>query len=324
MNYPRAISALALLGSALILAGCQEKPGEEQARPAAQTAATQSPAGELARGLPPTPAAQSGGKALTYFNPPEKIPDNEFGKLVRQGELIFTDTPTYAKGFAGNGLNCANCHIDHGRQPNSAPLWAAYVSYPAFRKKTGEVNSFEERLQGCFMYSMNGKAPPADSEVMKALVTYAYWMAEGAPVGDTKMAGRGYPELDKPAQEPSAERGAKVFAANCAVCHGANGLGQKASNGKYVFPPLWGPDSFNWGAGMHRINTAAGFIKANMPLGKGGSLSDQDAWDVAAYMNSQPRPQDPRFTGNLAETDKKYHDENCYYGEAPILPRKKG
>lgn len=54
--------------------------------------------------------------------------------------------------------------------------------------------------------------------------------------------------------------------------------------------------------------TAAAFIKANMPLGLGGKLTDQEAWDVAAYMNSHERPQDPRFGGSVQETRKKYHD----------------
>jgi thiosulfate dehydrogenase len=78
------------------------------------------------------------------------------------------------------------------------------------------------------------------------------------------------------------------------VCHGESGEGQ-TSGEEYVFPALWGADSFNWGAGMHRINTAAGFIKANMPFGKGGTLSDEDAWHAAAFMNSHERPQDPRL-----------------------------
>lgn len=73
---------------------------------------------------------------------------------------------------------------------------------------------------------------------------------------------------------------------------------------------------------MHRVNTGAAFIKANMPLGKGGSLTDQEAWDVSAYMNHQPRPQDPRFNGDVAETDARHHDEQCFYGDAKALPRR--
>ena len=249
------------------------------------------------------------------FTPPSEsdLPDDDFGKMVRLGKAIFTDTKQHAGPYVGNNLSCANCHLDQGRHPHSAPLWGAYVKYPAYRKKTGRVDTYEERLQGCFRYSMNGKAPASGSKELTALVAYSYWLASGAPVG-ANLKGSGYPELPKPATPPDIGRGATVYAQNCAVCHGANGAGTKV-DGKYAFPPLWGADSFNWGAGMHRINTAAAFIKANMPLGKPNSLSDADAWDVAAFVVSHERPPDPRYQQSLAATKKKYHDEMCYYGD---------
>lgn len=249
------------------------------------------------------------------FAPPaeQDIPKDEFGDMVRLGERIFRETGKYAPKYVGNQLNCVNCHLDAGRQANSAPLWAAFVHYPAYRKKTGEVDTYASRLQGCFMYSMNGKAPPADSEVITALQAYSFWLAKGAPVG-TPMPGSGYPKLDKPAQAPDYVRGEQVYAQNCALCHGADGQGQRAGDVQ-VFPPLWGAQSFNWGAGMHQLGNAAGFIHANMPLGRGGSLTEQQAWDVAMFMNSHERPQDPRFTGSVAETRKKYHDtDDSMYG----------
>lgn len=248
------------------------------------------------------------------FTPPSEIelPNDEFGDMVRLGKNIFVHTRQYAGKYVGNGLACANCHLDDGRHANSAPLWAAYVKYPAYRKKTGRVDTYEERLQGCFRYSMNGVAPPFGSRELTALVTYSYWLATGAPVG-AKLKGGGYPELPKPAEAPSIDRGARIYDENCALCHGANGAGTKAG-GKYVFPPLWGADSFNWGAGMHRVNTAAGFIRANMPYGKPNSLSEQQAWDVAAFVVSHERPPDPRYSGSLAATRKQHHDEMCYYG----------
>ncbi|WP_313072269.1 c-type cytochrome [Melaminivora sp.] len=249
------------------------------------------------------------------FAPPAEIdlPDDEFGKMVRLGERIFMETGKHAPQYVGNRLNCVNCHIDAGRQADSAPMWAAFVHYPAYRKKTGEVDTLASRLQGCFMYSMNGKAPPADSEVLTALQSYAFWLAKGAPVG-TPMPGSGYPKLDKPAQAPDYARGEQVYAQNCALCHGADGQGQRVGDTQ-VFPPLWGPQSFNWGAGMHGLANASGFIHANMPLGRGRTLTGQQAWDVALFMNSHERPQDPRFTGSVAETRKKYHDtDDSMYG----------
>jgi len=253
----------------------------------------------------------------TQFTPPaeSEIPKNEFGEAVLLGKNIFVNTQQYAKDFVGNGMNCANCHLDNGRKADSAPLWAAYVLYPAYRQKTGQIDTIQSRIQGCFLYSMNGKPPALDSKEMTALVTYHYWLAKGAPSG-VKLPGQGYLKVAKPALTPDLARGRTVYENNCTICHGDNGEGIKA-RGEYAFPPLWGKDSFNWGAGMHRVDTAAGFIQANMPYGLGGTLSDQEAWDVALFMNSHERPQDPRFSGSVAQTRDQHHNENCLYGRTP-------
>ena len=252
-------------------------------------------------------------KGPATFTPPSEddIPNNQFGEAVRYGMSLFKDTQQLRGKYVGNGLNCANCHLDNGRKANAAPLWGAFPMYPAYRKKNDHVNTIDERIQGCFTYSMNGTPPAYGSKELTALVTYHYWLSTGAPIGKA-LPGRGYPKLAKAKEEPSISRGKTIFAANCAICHGANGEGTKV-DGKYAFPPLWGKDSFNWGAGMHRINTAAGFIKANMPLGKPNSLTDQEAWDVAAFMNSHERPQDPRFEGDMDKTAETYHKHQCFY-----------
>ena len=243
------------------------------------------------------------------------IPDDEFGKVVQLGRQIFDDPARYASQYVGNELRCESCHLDEGRHVGSAPLWAAYVSYPAYRAKNHHINTFEERLQGCFRFSMNGKAPPLGDPVLVALETYAYWMALGAPV-DPKIAGRGYQVPAKPAQPADYERGSKVYARNCALCHGGDGAGQRDNEGHATFPALWGAGSFNWGAGMGNVGNAAGFIKSNMPLGRGGTLSDQEAWDVAQFMDSQERPQDPRYVGTVAETRTQFHDDtDSMYGK---------
>ena len=247
------------------------------------------------------------GKGAAMPPPESAIPDDDFGKVVREGEAIFDDPKTHAGTYVGNSLTCANCHLESGRRANSAPLGAAYLLYPAYRAKTGRVNTFAERLQGCFRYSMNGKAPPLGDRVLVALESYAFFLAKGSPVG-TVLPGRGYPKLPKPAQPADFSRGATVFAGKCAICHGPAGAGQKTADGATAFPALWGPDSFNWGAGMESLANASGFIKANMPLGQGGSLTDQEAWDVALFMDGHERPQDPRFTGDVAATRKQFHD----------------
>ena len=251
----------------------------------------------------------------TQFEPPNEssLPAGKFGDMVRLGKDLFVHTDKLRGKYVGNGLKCVNCHLDAGRHANAAPLWAAYTIYPAYRKKTGEVSTFEQRLQGCFKYSMNGKAPPLGSPELTALTVYSFWLATGAPVGVT-LPGQGYPKLNKPAEPTNFARGAKIFASQCALCHGGNGEGTKVGDA-YVFPPLWGKDSFNWGAGMHQVNLAAGFIKANMPLSKPNSLSDQEAWDVATFVDGHERPQDPRFRGSVAATKKVFHDEQCLYGD---------
>jgi len=260
--------------------------------------------------------------AASYFQPPDEssIPDGPDGDAIRRGMALFVNTKTNASEFVGNELACANCHLDKGREPNSAPMWAAYLIYPKYRSKNKQINTMEDRLRGCFTYSMNGQGspsggpPPPGHPIYKDLQMYFHWLASGAPVGET-LPGQGYPDLAKTDLGYDRERGAQVFEQHCAACHGSDGQGQRDLNGKIVFPPLWGPDSYNWGAGMARVNTAAAFIKANMPMGQGGTLTDQQAWDAAAFIDSQERPKDPRQTGSVAENAAANHGKDTYYGK---------
>jgi len=252
------------------------------------------------------------------------IPDNQFGEAVRRGMKAFVQTRKYAGEYVGNGQNCANCHLGAGTVANSAPLWAAWPVYPKYRGKNDHVNTMDERIRGCFTYSMNagdseaGHPPEPDSQVLKDMQAYMFWMARGAPVGK-KLPGRGYREVPMPDGGYSVARGEAVYADQCAICHGDDGGGEFAADGTQIFPALWGPKAYNWGAGMHRVNTAAAFIKYNMPLGKAdpvakhAALSDQEAWDVAAFINSHERPQDPRFEGSIAATADNWHSHECLY-----------
>ena len=274
-------------------------------------------------GAPPAgrPVSNNG-----YFEPPprEEIPEGPFGDVIARGQAIFENTNAHpvSSGFVGNDQACGNCHLDAGRLAESSPLWAAWVAYPAYREKNRKVNTYIERVQGCFEYSMNARASPAgappaaDSDTIVSLVAYSYWLASGAPTGDVNMPGRGYPRLDETSRGFDPERGAVVYTDKCALCHGEDGAGVTLSDGRTLFPPLWGAESYNWGAGMHRIDTAAAFIRHNMPLGRPDTLTDQEAWDVAAYMNSHERPQDPRHEGDLATTTEKYHGGRFdYFGK---------
>lgn len=312
MNISRSSVAVVVL-SCLALAGCDSdiRPPRTGVVNPAQTPAASAQDGASDERLSRQVALAEG---LEFVPPSEDdIPDGPFGDVIRRGRDIFIDTPTHAPEYVGNGLSCQNCHMGAGRVADAAPLWGAYGRYPAYRSKNEHVNNFEERLQGCFEYSMNGRAPERGGEVLTALESYAFWMAGGAPLGKT-LAGSGFPKGETPALEPDLARGKQVYDKSCALCHGSDGQGQQVA-GRNVFPPLWGPQSYNWGAGMHSLDNAAAFIRANMPLGRSGTLDLQESWDVAMFVNSHERPQDPRFTGDVAKTRAAFHDsEYSLYG----------
>ena len=230
-----------------------------------------------------------------YHSPPaeSQIPHDKYGDDVRLGQKIFTQTTEYASRYSGNKLNCSNCHMDAGRRPHSAPLWAAYGMYPAYREKNDRNSTLEERIQECFRFSLNGLSPALDAPEIRALVSYMHFLSQGVPIG-IEMPGRGYPQIIKTGRDPNPQRGAKIYNAKCSFCHGTDGEGKIGGDGKQIFPPLWGINSYNKGAGLAKNNLLAGFIKANMPLGQEWTLSDQEALDLAAYINLQIRPWDPR------------------------------
>ena len=223
---------------------------------------------------------------LTQWSPPDlaAVGNDPFGKLVKYGHALVTDTaneigPTVAdpnKRFSGNNLACQNCHLQAGTQPYAMPLTGIWGQFPQYRGREGDVDTLEDRINGCLERSMNGRPMPLESREMKAFAAYMRWLSTGIPDGARLI-------------------GAAVYAEVCSVCHGADGLGQRAPQGAgYQVPPLWGPDSYNNGAGMNRVLTAAAYAMHNMPFGTTFNrpvLTDDDAYDVAAYLVSQTRPQ---------------------------------
>lgn len=242
----------------------------------------------------------------------------ELKRVIRRGYDLFTNTQQLRGENVFNNMNCSSCHLGEGRMPFSAPVWPAAVTLPNFRGKNGHVNNLEERIAGCFTYSMNGKPPEYGSDNMLALAAYHQWLAKGVEMYPEKpIYGRGFPAPERP-EELSYANGEKLYQEQCAVCHSENGEGLQV-DGKTVFPAPWGDGSNNWGAGIVRVFTAAGFIKNNMPLGQPLSLSDQEAWDIAYYISNQERPQDPRYTGDVKETLEKYgptFHKHSLYGQA--------
>lgn len=239
-------------------------------------------------------------------------------EAIRRGYDLFVNTQQLRGKNVFNNMNCASCHMGNGRLPFAGPVWPAAVDLPAYRGKNGHVNNLEERLVGCFTYSMNGTPPAYGSDDMLALTLYHQWLATGVPMfPKEKIYGRGYPRLADPAEKPDAARGKVAYEANCAICHAEDG-GGKVTDGEIIFPALWGDDSYNWGAGISRVFTLASFTKHNMPLGQPNTLSEQDAWDIAQYIDSQERPQDPRYTGDIEETRAMYSDtfhKHTMYGQ---------
>ncbi len=258
-----------------------------------------------ATATPPTASVAPGAAPAFTPPPPSAIPAGPDGDAIRRGLAIFLDPARHAGNHVGSALTCANCHLDAGRQAGAAPMWAAWGVYPKYRSKDHAINTMEDRIRDCFVYSMNApgspsrQPPPRGSAIYTDLQIYFHWLATNAPTGQV-LAGAGFPPLAPTALGFDAVRGKQVYANVCAACHGADGLGLAGSGGKMTFPPLWGAHSYNGGAGMARIATAAAFVKANMPPGAGGTLTDQQAWDVAAYINAQPHPRDPRLSGASA------------------------
>lgn len=237
---------------------------------------------------PQTPASftSPSGSDLVFAPPsPDTIPGDQRGEQIRLGYRVVVNTQEYAKAYVGNALNCTNCHLDAGLNPNAASFVGLAAVYPEYRARSGRVVTLAERINECFERSLNGKALPAESSRLQAVVAYIEWLSQGVPRGAT-IPWRGVPRLAV-GRTADRERGRQVFAARCALCHGSDG------QGTMLAPPLWGPRSYNIGAGMARVGVAAAFIKANMPRGWGWSLSDEEAYDVAAFINSQPRPDMP-------------------------------
>ncbi len=243
------------------------------------------------------------------------MPEGAKGELVKYGKELIAHTAEYfgpngSVKHLSNGLNCQNCHLDAGTKPWGNNYGSVAATYPKMRGRSGQVEGIYKRISDCFERSLNGVAPDSNSREIKAMAAYILWLGKDQPKGK-KVKGSGIFNLsflDRPADPIN---GKKVYEAKCKVCHQENGEGvTNDKNTAYTYPPLWGDLSYNKGAGLYRMSRFAGYVKANMPLGASydnPQLTDEEAWDVAAYVNTQERPEKD-LSGDWPDISKKRID----------------
>jgi thiosulfate dehydrogenase len=240
--------------------------------------------------------------------------DNPEGEMARYGEKLNKKTYDYfyeSDVKIGNRLACTSCHLNGGTKAFAAPYVGLSNVFPTYIGRENKVESLEERVNGCFERSMNGRAIPENSKEMRAIVTYIKNISINT-VNKGRLAGQGFVKMDIPNRAANLKHGQLVFEGKCTSCHGKDGQGLPQTTGKgYQYPPLWGKDSYNDGAGMARLLTATRFIKANMPLGStydAPQLTDDEAYDVAAYINSFDRPHKANKEQDYPNLSKKPKD----------------
>lgn len=242
-------------------------------------------------------------KEIKSANPKWVIPDTTEitdpgeAKLIKYGRSLIVNTSYYfgPKGVIAhksNGLNCQNCHLNAGTRLDGNNFSLTAVGYPRFKERSGSVETIVKKVEDCFERSLSGSSIDSSSREMKAFVAYLKWIGKNVKKG-AKPAGSGIEELaflDRPADTAI---GRVVYVSKCQVCHGKNGDGVlNVSGTAYLYPPLWGAHSYNIGASIYRLSKFAGFVIHNMPYNadKSAMLTTEQAWDVAAFVNSQFHP----------------------------------
>ena len=240
------------------------------------------------------------------------LPENKQGQLILYGRDLVAHTAKYLgpKGSVRqntNGMNCQNCHLEAGTKIMGNNYAAVFSTYPKFRTRSNSVETVVKRISDCFERSLSGTAPDSNSREMRAMVAYMKWLGQDVPKGETPK-GTGLEKLAFLDRAADPDKGRLTYEAKCQVCHAANGEGMLNPDGvEYIYPPLWGKHSYNDAAGLYRISSFAGYVKNNMPLGatyKTPQLTDEEAWDLAAFVNSRPHPHKDQ-SGDWYDISKK-------------------
>jgi thiosulfate dehydrogenase len=221
-------------------------------------------------------------KRVSFRVPAEsEITDSVILASVRRGRALLRNTRDSLPRHVGNRLQCVSCHPADGTRPDVMPWVGVYVRFPQYRARAGATQLIEDRINDCFKRSMNGRPLVPESRDMRDIVAYLAFLSSGYPQF-AQVEGQSIPPV--PPLAGDTLRALGVYAARCAACHGPDGTGTDLA------PPLWGPHSFTTGAGMARLRTAAAFIKQAMPQNAPGTLTDQEAYDLARLVTSRPRP----------------------------------
>jgi thiosulfate dehydrogenase len=227
-----------------------------------------------------------------------EIPQGKAGETIRYGRELLAHTAKYfgpngSIAKITNGMNCQNCHLDAGRRLFGNNYSSFIASYPKLSNRSGRIAQPAERIAECFERSLAGKVPDTAGKEVQAMLAYMKWLGKGVKKGQ-QLFGNSTQKLPYLPHAANPQKGEAIFEAKCQSCHGANGQGLMAEDKlTYTYPPLWGAHSYNDGAGMYRLGNLAGFVKNNMPLGttyQNPQLSNEEAWNVAAFVNTQPRP----------------------------------
>lgn len=246
------------------------------------------------------PKDENAGKLYNENDIRNKLEQLDSDSDILYGKEIFDNTKKTLPDNVGNELSCLSCHGDGGLNTNS-PMVGITEKFPTMRR--GEFTTLEDRVNGCFIRSMNGTELEEDSRELAAIIKYFEFISEDVESEDD-ITWRMTNNMEE-VPEPNVADGAELYIKkNCISCHATDGAGTSDHTG----PALWGDGSFNIAAGMGKIEKSAGFIKNNMPKDKPGTLTDQEAADLAAYMLSQDRPDgDPEKVGDYHEdSDRTY------------------
>ena len=237
-------------------------------------------------------------------------------KLIHYGRDLIAHTQDYfgenglVRAASINGMNCQNCHLEAGTKPFGNNYFAVQSTYPQMRSRSGALETIPKRVNDCFMRSLNGQPLDTTSREMKAIVAYMRWLGTSVPKGE-KPKGQGLVEMPFLPRAADPSNGQKIYAAKCASCHGGNGEGLPMPDSPRDYPPLWGVGGYSEAAGLFRLSRFAGYVKANMPFGatfQNPQLTDEEAWDLAAFVNSQPRPKHPFLDTDWPNISKKPFD----------------